>query len=124
MWIYVQEITRYLVTLALVSFYLAYINSKFEVIAVSILLLIYAHLYNRTLWLAAKADIFMSSIVDSINRIRQGIHDEAYDSKGEACGMAKIEKAVNKIKIQVRIDDAIFFILLLIVAMKLFVTLF
>ena len=124
MWNYVQEIERHLVTLVLIGLYLAYTTSKFEVIAVSILLLIYVRLDNRALLLAAKADYFMFCIADGINRIRQGIRDPEYDSKGEARGVARMEEAAKKLMTYSRIDDAVFFALLLIVAMKLLVTLF
>ncbi len=119
---YVHEIVKHLVTLALVAMYLAYISTRFEVIVVSILLLTYARLDNRTLLLAAKADYFMFCITDGLNRVRQGIRDPDYDEKGEAGGMTKMEEAANKLKTYSRIDDAVFFILLLIVAFKILIS--
>ncbi len=125
MWNYVQEITRYLVTLALLTSYLAFITSKFEVVVVSLLLLIFVHLDNRAAFLAAKADYFAFCHTKGINLIRQAIPNSKceYDSEGEARLMARMEKASKGELIQSRIDNAIFFVLLLIVAGKLLVTL-
>jgi hypothetical protein len=122
MWNYVQEITKHLIMLLILGLYLAYATSKFEVITISILLLIYVRINNRALLLSAKADYFMHCLTKHLNRIREVIPDPEYDKEGETRGMAKLEEAAKGLMNRSAIDDAIFFALHLIVATKIFVT--
>jgi hypothetical protein len=121
---YITIIAKHLFTLALSILFLAFATSKFETIVISILVLLYARLDNRTTFLAAKADHHAVSLLEGINRLRQVVKDPEYDSEGEARGIAVMWKIVNEMMIRKKIDDAYCLTILSIVAWKLFTTLF